>query len=414
MIFLSRKRAQDFVALAHENSNLIHELHSPLAWAVCIASRFTLDGLLWALAGSTRGKLTAGRVLSQLHDINYPGIFPMRNIRRLRNSLLRLERRLFLAKPMILLLVATGVAAVAQSVPENLRAVSGDLNTADNTLPRSRTIYETNWLSSTIQAFTLRGSYLGVFARPANPTGLVFDDAGNLYVSSDSAPGYSILKIAPDGTVSIFANSGLGGPHGLVFDTAGNLYVANMLSNTVVKFTPDGVGTVFADRTDGVVQPFDVAFDAAGNLYVSNGRGGPAGTGSVLKFTPDGVGSVFADSGFHRAVGLAFDLAGNLYVSNMDSDTIEKFAPDGTNLGVFAGTGLNEPYGIMFDSAGNLYAANRGNDTIEKFSSTGADLGVFAYTYPRPHFMTMFRPGHRHFENEALKSAGKVARTTRS
>jgi len=68
----------------------------------------------------------------------------------------------------------------------------------------------------------------------------------------------------------------------------------------------------------------------------------------------------------------------------------------------------------MFDSAGNLYAANRGNDTIEKFSSTGADLGVFAYTYPRPHFMTMFRPGHRHFENEALKSAGKVARTTRS
>ena len=65
---------------------------------------------------------------------------------------------------MILLLVATGVAAVAQSVPENLRAVSGDLNTADNTLPRMGTIYETNWLSSTIQAFTLRGSYLGVFA----------------------------------------------------------------------------------------------------------------------------------------------------------------------------------------------------------------------------------------------------------
>src|SRR5947207_10915144 len=104
----------------------------------------------------------------------------MRIIRRLRNSLLRLERRLSLTKPMILLLVAT-VAAVAQSVPENLRSVSGDLNTTDETLPRSRTIYETNWLSSTIQAFTLRGSYLGVFARPANPTGLVFDDAGNLY-----------------------------------------------------------------------------------------------------------------------------------------------------------------------------------------------------------------------------------------
>jgi sugar lactone lactonase YvrE len=298
----------------------------------------------------------------------------------------------------ILFLIATGVGAVAQNVTENITAVGGDLNAAGAALPRSRTIYETNWLSSTIQAFTLRGAYLGVFATPANPTGLVFDDVGNLYVSSDSAPGSSILKVAPDGTVTIFANSGLSGPHGLVFDTAGNLYVANIYNNTVVKFTPDGVGTVFADGTDGLAQPFDVAFDAAGNLYVSNGRGGPAHTGSVLEFTPDGAGSVFADSGFHRAVGLAFDLAGNLYVSNMDSDTIEKFAPDGTDLGVFANTGLSEPFGLLFDSAGNLYAANRGSNTIEKFSSTGVDLGVFAYTYPKPHFMTMFRPGHQHFK----------------
>jgi sugar lactone lactonase YvrE len=279
------------------------------------------------------------------------------------------------------------------------RAVDPSLE-GDHTLPGSRTIYETNYRSNTVEVFSLRGFDRGTFATPAKPTGLVFDNAGNLYVSSDSAPGYSILKIAPDGTVSIFANSGLGGPHGLVFDTAGNLYVANMLSNTVVKFTPDGVGTVFADGTDGLAQPFDVAFDAAGNLYVSNGLGGPAGTGSVLKFTPDGVGSVFADSGFHRAVGLAFDVAGNLYVSNMDSNTIEKFAPDGTDLGVFASTGLNWPFGLMFDSAGNLYAANRGNDTIEKFSSTGADLGVFVYTYPRPHFMTMFRPRRMHFQSE--------------
>jgi len=80
----------------------------------------------------------------------------------------------------------------------------------------------------------------------------------------------------------------------------------------------------------------------------------------------------------------------------VDSDTIEQFAPDGTDLGVFASTGLNEPLGLMFDSAGNLYAANRGNDTIEKFSATGADLGVFAHTYPKPHFMTMFRPRSEH------------------
>ena len=118
---------------------------------------------------------------------------------------------------------------------------------------------------------------------------------------------------------------------------------------------------------------------------------------------------MFADSGFHLAFGLAFDRAGNLYVSNVDSDTIEKFAPDGTDLGVFASTGLDGPLGITFDSAGNLYACNRGNSPIEKFSPTGADLSVFAHTGGGPLFMTMFRPRHLHIESEALKSAGKVA-----
>jgi sugar lactone lactonase YvrE len=308
---------------------------------------------------------------------------------------------------MILLWLATWDNVAAQSVAENLSGVSGDLNTAERILPAPNKIYQTNYKSDTVEVFTLRGSDLGVFATPAKPTGLVFDAAGNLYVSSDNPPD-SIQKFAPDGTGSIFANSGLSGPHALVFDIAGNLYVANAANNTIMKFTPDGVGTVFADADDGLVKPIDLVFDTAGNLYVSNAYGGPAGNGSVLKFTPDGVGSVFADTGFLTAYGLAFDRDGNLYVSNVHSNTIEKFAPDGTDLGVFASVGLNAPLGIMFDRVGNLYACNRGNSTIEKFSPTGTDLGVFAHTGSGPHFMTMFRPSTLYFESEALKSAGKV------
>jgi sugar lactone lactonase YvrE len=310
---------------------------------------------------------------------------------------------------MILLLLATRDIAVAQSVTGNLSAVSGDLNTADRILPGTKTIYQTNYRSDTVEVFSLRGSDLGVFARPPKPTGLVFDDAGNLYVSSDDPAAYAILKYTPDGTGSVFADSVLSGPHALVFDTAGSLYVANARNNTIAKFTPDGVGAVFADADDGLVKPIDLAFDTAGNLYVSNAYGGPAGNGSVLKFTPDGMGSVFAENGLHLAYGLAFDSAGNLYVSNYNSSTIEKFAPDGTNLGVFAGPlGVNLPHGMIFDSAGNLYVANNGNSTIEKFSSTGEDLGVFAHTGGGPHFMTMFRSSSLYFESEALNSATKV------
>jgi sugar lactone lactonase YvrE len=305
-----------------------------------------------------------------------------------------------LATVILMFLLAARSTAFAQSVVGNLSAVSGNLNTADRILRKTNTIYQTNYGSETVEVFSLRGSDLGVFARPAKPTGLVFDDAGNLYVSSDNPPEDSILKFAPDGTGSVFADSGLSGPPALVFDGAGNLYVANARSNTIMKFTPDGVGTVFADGNDGLVKPIDLAFDTGGDLYVSNAYGGPAGNGSVLKFTPDGVGSVFADRGFHTAYGLALDRDGNIYVSNFSSSTIEKFSPTGEDLGVFASTGLDLPHGMIFDRSGNLYVANNGNSTIEKFSSTGVDLGVFANTGAGPHFLTMFRPRRMHFQSE--------------
>ena len=325
----------------------------------------------------------------------------MRKTRRLRSSLLRLQTPLFLVAPMILLLLATWDDAVAQSVAGNLGGVSDDLNTSEHILPGTKRIYETNYRGNTVEIFSLRGVNLGVFAKVVKPTGLVFDNAGNLYVSSDNPSDYSIQKFAQDGTRSIFADTGLSGPHGLVFDIAGNLYVANVTGKTIEKFTQGGVGTVFADENDGLVKPIDLAFDTAGNLYVTN-------AGNVLRFTPDGVGSVFADVGFHTTYGLAFDSAGNLYVSNYSGNAIEKFSPTGVDLGVFASTGLDKPLGIMFDREGNLYAANSGNNTIEKFSSTGVDLGVFAHTRPGPHFMTMFRPSTLYFESEAVKAAGKV------
>jgi hypothetical protein len=290
---------------------------------------------------------------------------------------------------MILLLFATQDIAVAQSATGNFSAVSGDLNTGNQILLMTK-IYETNYQSGTVEIYSLRGSDLGTFVRVPHPTGLVFDGVGNLYVSSDKAPNYTIQKFTPDGTGTIFADSGLDGPHALVFDGAGNLYVANANGDTIEKFTPDGVGTVFADADDGLSTPLDLAFDTAGNLYVSNLNSGPTGGGRVLKFTPDGVGSVFADTGLDGAYGLAFDHAGNLYVSNNNSNTIEEFSPTGTDLGVFASVGLNQPHGMLF-SQGYLYVANRGNNTIEKFSSTGQDLGVFAYTGGGPHFLTKIR-----------------------
>ena len=240
-------------------------------------------------------------------------------------------------KSAVLHLLLTVFACVpsAGAATWNLKPTSGDfLDTGD-------TIYETNYRSNTIGLFSLAGSDLGIFGTPSYPTGLAFDNSGNLYASSDDPAAYAILKYTPDRSVSIFANSGLNAPHGLAFDDAGNLYVTNVKADTIEKFTQDGIGSVFADAEDGLSHPVDLAFDAEGNLYVTNAYGG-----SVERFTPDGLGSVFADSGLDVPYGLAFDSAGNLYVSNYGSSTIEEFAPDGTDLGVFASAGLSDPHGM--------------------------------------------------------------------
>ncbi len=82
-----------------------------------------------------------------------------------------------------------------------LQPPPGDETTSD----LSPTIYETNFKSNTVQAFSSAGANLGVFCNVVNPTGLVFDQSGNLFVSSDDSAGYSIQKFAPDGSSSVFA-----------------------------------------------------------------------------------------------------------------------------------------------------------------------------------------------------------------
>ena len=303
-----------------------------------------------------------------------------------------------LRRSFLLLLLGFGCALLPTGRAVNPPAVGAysGMNTAGDEgaqdpmpTPTPVAIYETNFKANNVQAFTLTGTNLGVFATPIQPTGIALDAAGNVYVSSDKPGGYAINKYLPDGSFSVFATSGLKGPHALVFDKAGNLYVTNAVADTIEMFTPDGVGSVFADANDGLMNPVDLVFDASGNLFVTNAYGGPFGTGSVEMIALDGTATVFADTGFSTAYGLAIDSAGNIYVSNFAGNTVRKFAPDGTDLGVFVSTPLNGPHGMAFDGDGNLYVANNGTNTIEEFSSTGAYLGVFANTGLGPHFLAM-------------------------
>ena len=80
-----------------------------------------------------------------------------------------------------------------------------------------------------------------------------------------TAPSINLLR--PE-CATTFA-SGLSYPSGLAFDNAGNLFVADAGSGAVYKFTPAGVRTTFAS---GLNYPSGLAFDRAGNLFVDAGE----------------------------------------------------------------------------------------------------------------------------------------------
>src|SRR6266850_3311020 len=66
-------------------------------------------------------------------------------------------------------------------------------------LDASSVIYLSCFKSGTVQKFSSTGVPIGVFCNVADATGLAFDKDGNLFVSNDEAPGYSIQKFTPDG-----------------------------------------------------------------------------------------------------------------------------------------------------------------------------------------------------------------------
>ena len=137
--------------------------------------------------------------------------------------------------------------------------------------------------SRSIVKFTPDGKK-STFATGFNPSGMAFDDKGNLFVADQE---HSIFKFTPDGNRSTFANdlSTVGGlgfrTNSLVFDRSGNLFDSDDRGQRIIKFSPDGTQSAFASGVKG-----DLAFDGAGNLFEADGR-------SIFKFAPDGTGSSF-------------------------------------------------------------------------------------------------------------------------
>lgn len=264
-------------------------------------------------------------------------------------------------------------------------------------------------------ALTLDGT--GTQARFRDIGGMVVARDGTVYIADRSDA--VIRKIAPSGVVSTFAGAigQRGGgdgpasaarfwyPQGLAIDASGNLYVADTGGYTIRKIAADGTVSTLAgtfgssgeaDGTGAAARfqsPTGIALDSAGNLFVTDWS-----NHTIRKISPDRVVTTFAglagwsetrngsrtDARLSYPYGIAIDSAGNIYFSQSTSAIIRKISSAGT-VSTLAGSGsfgavdatgtqasFRGPRHLATDSGGNVFVADSGNGLLRKISSTGA------------------------------------------
>lgn len=236
-------------------------------------------------------------------------------------------------------------------------------------------------------------------AQPENqllgPThgGAAVDQAGNVYVSTDTARG--ILVFGPDG--KYVRNFGPGQIHGLHLQREGDaeyLYAARPSAHEVVKIKTDGetMWTMGHPETSGIYananefNPTNVVALPDGTIFVADGYG----KNFIHKFDRDrkyvksfgGPGGNPAEDGkFNRCHGLATDLRGPkpmLIVCNRESGRVESWDTDG-NLVKILQRGLRMPAAAHVAGDYVAVAELQGRVTI-----LGKDGGIVAQVGDNP------------------------------
>ena len=202
-------------------------------------------------------------------------------------------------------------------------------------------------------------------------TDIVFDSAGNFYVSSMGGLGSNgwVTKFNAYGTYVSTITEAMNGPAQLAVNSADSLYVLNIGPHTsVVQYTSAGAVYGSIVNLGDAPGPGSLAVSGAGDIYI----GYFVDSGDRIRmFGSDMMPTGTINSHTDWNLGLAINSNGNLY-STTQYGYIDVFSSTGSFLQQF-GTGNPDFLGTpAFDSAGNLYVSI-GNDAsaIAMFSPSG-------------------------------------------
>lgn len=226
------------------------------------------------------------------------------------------------------------------------------------------------------------GSFSQIATTGGFGLGIAADAESNLYVCDMGVK--AVMRIAPDGGVSEYSRGAssepLTVPNFLVFDAAGNLYVSNSGgwgagSGSIQRITPDGRSEVWSRAAAGFTNGLALSPDGRYIYAVEStpplisriaiAADGTAGDYEVVVTLPDTVPD-----------GIAFDSTGGLFVACFAPDRIYRLAPDGTLETMFDDWQrmvLNAPTNLAFIGEGRemLAIASLGGYSVMK-----VDVGV--------------------------------------
>jgi hypothetical protein len=193
-----------------------------------------------------------------------------------------------------------------------------------------------------------------------NPTGLVFDQSGQLLISGRNNG--TIYGVSPSGQTEVYAE-GMGVATGLALDEDGNLFVGDR-TGTIFKISPDRQIFVFATMEPSI-SAYHLAFGPDKYLYVT----GPTTSSfdSVYRINPHGEVEVFS-RGFGRPQGIMFDERGNLFVcaSRGGRKGIFRISPEQEIEQVVSGPGI---VGLAFLPSKEMVVAT--NSTVYRLDTAG-------------------------------------------
>jgi hypothetical protein len=179
------------------------------------------------------------------------------------------------------------------------------------------------------------------------------DADGNIFTTFSGSRGQktavAVYKIDPSGVLAPFV-ADMMNPTGLAFNRAGVLHVSSRFDGVVYQVTASGVVSVYVE---GMGVATGIAFDSHDNLYVGDR------SGTIFKISPERQIYVFATvepsiSAYH----LRFGTGDFLFVTGPTTssyDTVYRITPAGEVEPYYRG--LGRPQGMDLDRDGNLYVA---------------------------------------------------------